>query len=230
MDIEELTKQNEELQKKMDKQVEEMTALSKKMQEQAESKADIVKNRDELKRLLAENKNKKDEDGATVEQLKKLLADERKSNEQMLSDHKSESMLSKLEKVAKNAGFVTDDLGNVNMSFLKSQINVNDLSLDGGVLYGAEAALEKLKKSDPFFFPKNAAPKGDPKINPKNIKGEDLGQEAFDRADFPTRVKIMRKRSERAAKDQENNGMPPGMTMANAVDDSAGEGSEPKTV
>lgn len=201
--------------------------ISKALDDIKAMKADLVKNRDELKKELAANKDKKDTDGATVEELKKLLIDQKAETDKVSKSRKSDKFDVEVEKVAKKAGFVLDKDGNVNMKLLKSQIDFDSLVMDdNGNIFGVDQQVANLKEKDPFFFPKKQAPKGDPKIDPKTVKGDDLSDAKFEKSSFAEQVAMMKKRGERSLKEQENNGLPPGMTMANRVDVLAGAGSE----
>ncbi len=203
-EIKELKEQNAKITAKLEdslKSVDDIKAV----------KAELVKSRDDLKKELSTQKNKKDDDTATVDDLKRMLAEERKGREADGEKTKSDRILAKLEKAAVKAGFVKDKDGNINMKLLKGQIDIKDLVLDDdGNLYGADAKLEELKKSDSYFFPKNAAPNSDPKINPKTVRGEDLGDEALEGKTFHERRAIMRKRGEKFTEDQKN-GLTSGM-------------------
>lgn len=226
--VEELTKQNEDLQKKVEALVEKQSNSDSSLDEIKQAKADLVEQRDKLKKELASEKDKKQTDNSTVEQLKELLAESKKDNEAIEAARKADKALSKLETIAKKLGFVTNKDGNVNMKLLESQIDVSALHIDDdGDLIGAQHKLEKLKESDPYFFNKKDAPGKDPKIDPKNVKGEDLSMEAFNKKSFADQVKHMTKLGKIKVEADKDSGLPPGMSMASSVDNKAGEGSEP---
>lgn len=204
--------------KEIEKQLKEALKGSDSMTQKVDNLTSIVDeiktDRDALKQSLKDEKAKKDLDNSSVEELKKLLGEERGRADKAENDRKLDVIKSKIVQKAISTNFVKNADGTVNEKMLFAQIDASKFVIsDDGTVAGLDSKFDTMKETESFLFTKTKKAIDTDTPNPTTHKGLDVSPEAFSKAQsVQERVAIMKGREE--LNTVENSNMMTGMGQA----------------